>query len=288
MNKTLCKKTFEEKAIAIHGNKFNYSLVESYKKSDYITILCPTHGEYKQQVYRHLEGRECRKCRDEKQSVLKSIGTEEFIRRAKLIHFEKFDYSKVDYKNNHKNVIIICRKHGDFLQEPANHLSGKGCRRCAWAMDGITGTKLSQKRAEVYYLWNGIKQRCYNPKTKSYKRYGGRGINLSQEFHDYLEFEKYVKSLENYEFRKEKDLSLDRINNDGNYERGNLRWADRKTQGLNKSIVNKYGKVGIKQEPNGEWGFTIMISENGFCNIEEALTARNEYIKNHNLPHKIQ
>lgn len=53
-----------------------------------------------------------------------------FIEQAKLIHGEKYDYSKVDYKGTTKPVIIVCRKHGEFLQEPRYHIKGQGCRLC--------------------------------------------------------------------------------------------------------------------------------------------------------------
>jgi hypothetical protein len=53
-----------------------------------------------------------------------------FIVKAKKVHGDKYVYSKVDYTNNKIRVIITCPKHGDFLQTPNNHLSGKGCRHC--------------------------------------------------------------------------------------------------------------------------------------------------------------
>lgn len=56
--------------------------------------------------------------------------TEEFIQDAIKVHGEKFDYSKVDYKNNYTKVCIICPKHGEFFQKPNDHLCGKGCPKC--------------------------------------------------------------------------------------------------------------------------------------------------------------
>ena len=54
----------------------------------------------------------------------------EFIRRAKEIHGDKFNYDKVNYINGSTKVIITCPVHGDFLQTPSNHLNG-GCKKCA-------------------------------------------------------------------------------------------------------------------------------------------------------------
>ena len=61
----------------------------------------------------------------------KKLTTEEFIEKAKLIHGNKFDYSKVEYVNTSEKVCIICPKHGEFWQRPNDHLSGYGCKKCA-------------------------------------------------------------------------------------------------------------------------------------------------------------
>lgn len=55
---------------------------------------------------------------------------EEFIEKAREVHSDKFDYSKVDFKGVTKQVIITCPIHGDFLQEPRNHIKGMGCQKC--------------------------------------------------------------------------------------------------------------------------------------------------------------
>ena len=68
--------------------------------------------------------------------------TEEFIQKAKAIHGDKYDYSKVDYVNNRTKVTIICPKHGEFLQLPAEHLRGRGCSKCSRE---ISITKRSKK-----------------------------------------------------------------------------------------------------------------------------------------------
>ncbi len=58
--------------------------------------------------------------------------TQEFIEKAKLIHGDKYDYSKVEYVNTCTKVIIVCKEHGDFSQTPSNHLMGKGCIKCSY------------------------------------------------------------------------------------------------------------------------------------------------------------
>ena len=77
-----------------------------------------------------MSGRGCRKCQYDNLQLLKPFSDEVFIEQAKKIHGDKYDYSKVDYKNNHTEVIIICNKHGEFKQQPTVHLRGAGCKLC--------------------------------------------------------------------------------------------------------------------------------------------------------------
>lgn len=87
----------------------------------------------------------------------------------------------------------------------------------------------------LYNTWSNIKVRCYKTSDDHYKWYGARGITMSDEFKNNPQtFIDYIKSLPNYDKRTELKLELDRENNDGNYERGNLRWATRTEQNNNK------------------------------------------------------
>lgn len=70
--------------------------------------------------------------------------TEEFIEEAKKIHSNKFDYSKVDYKNAKTKVCIICPKHGEFWQTPHGHLRGYGCSKCRDEKSAKSKTKTTQ------------------------------------------------------------------------------------------------------------------------------------------------
>ena len=59
------------------------------------------------------------------------MNTALFIEKAKQVHVDKYDYSKVEYKNNSTKVTIICPEHGPFEQTPAAHWKGAGCPKCA-------------------------------------------------------------------------------------------------------------------------------------------------------------
>lgn len=82
-----------------------------------------------------------------------------------------------------------------------------------------------------YKVWAGMHRRCAVPSCKGYHRYGGRGITVCERWND---FETFLADMGN---RPSKEHSLDRKNNNGNYEPGNCRWATRKEQHENTSIV---------------------------------------------------
>ena len=130
MKKSLTKTSDEwiEEARKIHGDKYDYSKVEYKNAHTKVCIICPKHGEFWQTATKHITCKKsgCPICAREKQTLT----TEEFIRRAKQIHGNKYDYTKTKYVNQKTKVCIICPKHGEFWQLPNGHLEGKGCKYC--------------------------------------------------------------------------------------------------------------------------------------------------------------
>ena len=126
MSKRLTTQQFITKAQAIHGDKYNYSLVEYITSLSKVRILCPTHGIFEQRPSEHFRGKGCIEC-----SGSKRITTKQFITKAQKVHGNKYDYSLVEYKNNKTKVKIICPEHGIFEQKPESHTNQKqGCFKC--------------------------------------------------------------------------------------------------------------------------------------------------------------
>lgn len=141
----------------------------------------------------------------------------------------------------------------------------------------------------TYSFWRGIKQRCYNSNCKSFINYGGRGIILYKEWSDnFLPFYNYVMSLEN---AMVKLFTIDRINNNGNYEPNNIRWADRHTQSANRGMMpsNTSGYTGVDfRKSNGKWVAKIKVNYRliylgSFNTPCEAAISRDEYIIDNDL-----
>ena len=114
------------KAKLVHGDKYDYSKVDYVKDYIKVCIICPEHGEFWQRPHAHLQGQGCPKCKSKKQTCT----TDEFIAKAKKIHGDKYDYSKVKYIDTKSKVCVVCPEHGEFWQKPSNHLSGQGCPKC--------------------------------------------------------------------------------------------------------------------------------------------------------------
>jgi metal-responsive CopG/Arc/MetJ family transcriptional regulator len=121
--------TFIEEANAKHNNKFDYSKVIYKNSKTRIIVTCPEHGDIEITPHQHLTSPfGCQKCAGKYHR-----SQEEFIDEAIKKHGNSSGYSKVDYKNNHTNVIIYCKKHNiDFCQTPVLHLSGCGCTLCGY------------------------------------------------------------------------------------------------------------------------------------------------------------
>lgn len=107
-----------------------------------------------------------------------------------------------------------------------------GCyhSECVAKTNKNTKTTHGEKKTRLYRIWHGMKQRCFNPNDKDYEKYGGRGITICDEWkEDFCKFRDWA--LDN---GYSHELSIDRIENDGNYEPNNCRWATQSQQNSNR------------------------------------------------------
>lgn len=140
-------KEFIEDARKVHGNKYDYSKCNFIAVNDKVCIVCPIHGEFWQKPSEHLSGHGCFICGNSLKGDYARLTAEEFVRKARKIHGEKYNYSKAEYVNAQTKVCIACPVHGEFWQTPNSHLKGQGCPKC-----GREKSELSQRSTLDYVL----------------------------------------------------------------------------------------------------------------------------------------
>lgn len=160
---------FIEKAKKVHGNKYNYSKVEYINSQTKVCIICPEHGEFWQTPANHLQGQNCPKCSRFITHKKQKSNTENFIKRAKEIHGNKYDYSRVEYINNKTKVCIICPEHGEFWQRPDKHLFTKrGCPKCGKTQK-LTNEEFIEKAKLIHkdtYDYSNVEYKTYEQKIE--------------------------------------------------------------------------------------------------------------------------
>ena len=96
-----------------------------------VKIICKLHGEFFQTPQSHLRGSGCYECGLKKMSKSLKKPIEEFIKKCNEIHDWLYDYSKVKYDKLSDKIIIVCGKHGEFIQRAFSHQQGYGCSKCS-------------------------------------------------------------------------------------------------------------------------------------------------------------
>jgi hypothetical protein len=149
-DKVLAAKVFALRGTIAHQGKYSYSKVEYKNKDTKVLITCPEHGDFLQVPNSHVRGHGCSKCGDLATSEAKNYSTDSFIELAKGTHGSTYDYTQVQYVNSTTKVAIVCKEHGTFMQQPAEHLRGSGCSSCHnttdvlyfWRIEGTDTYKL--------------------------------------------------------------------------------------------------------------------------------------------------
>lgn len=133
---------FIKKANFVHNGYFSYDKCVFNGVSNKVNVTCPIHGDFEVKANNHLNGCNCKKCQKNgyKHKITKltkinastkKLTTEEFIKKAKEKHGNKYSYEKVIYEKSNKHVLVTCSIHGDFLITPNHLLSGRGCAKCS-------------------------------------------------------------------------------------------------------------------------------------------------------------
>ena len=146
----LTQEEFIQKVKEIHGDRYDYSKVEYVNYSTKICIIChekdefgEEHGEFWITPGNFLKNRNCPKC-----SKRERLTKDSFIKKAKSIHGDKYDYSKAEVYGVDSKIIIICPIHGPFEQTPYKHIQRQqGCPTCGNIQKG-----LSQRFSQVDFL----------------------------------------------------------------------------------------------------------------------------------------
>ena len=165
-----------------------------------------------------------------------------------------------------------------------------GLKSCGCQRKGINKTHGLESN-KFYHTWYAMVKRCNNLKSKDYKDYGARGITVCEEWLDIRNFTEWCNST----YPKLEGYTLDRINNDKGYSPENCTWSDKTAQVLNRRIMknNKSGYVGVIWHIRDKrWVVNIRISKKlinlgSFKDKIEAVLARDNYIIENGLPHKL-
>lgn len=114
----------------IYGDKYDYSLVSYVNSKTKVELICHKHGKFLISPVKHLCKQGCRKCGYEIVLSKNISNTQEFIKKSRLIHKNKYDYSLLKYECAMSKIKIICEEHGVFEQIASSHLNGSGCQKC--------------------------------------------------------------------------------------------------------------------------------------------------------------
>lgn len=209
MYKRKTKEQFISEAQALYGNRYDYSKVEYINACTKVCIICPKHGEFWQEPCNHLKGVEgCKKC------AKRFCDRDTFIEKAKRVHGNTYDYTRVVYNGSQVPVDIICPKHGIFRQKPSRHMIN-GCPTCAYERKRKGASKVgindvvNSKQYYSYFIWRGIVARACGERQKkvqpSYKE-----VSVCEEWLTYSKFKQWFDDPRNG-FQKGYQLDKDII-----------------------------------------------------------------------------
>lgn len=150
----------------------------------------------------------------------------------------------------------LCDCGNEVIVFPTNLKRGNtkscGCVRIETIL--ATKKKHGEKNTKLYGVWCGIRSRCNNPNNKEYHRYGGRGINVCDEWSEFVNFREWA-----YNNGYSENLSIDRIDNNGDYCPSNCKWSNRYEQANNTS-TNVFVEYNCQTHTLSEWAKMLNLN----------------------------
>jgi hypothetical protein len=281
----LKKKTTEQFILEsknIHGEKYDYSFTEYINNKSKVKIICPKHGIFEQAPSKHLQKRGCPKCANNiKKTSL------EFIKEAKNIHEDKYNYKKTVYENAFKKIVITCNIHGDFKQRPNNHLNDQGCPKCNFT-PVKSGMNKKYSKEKLIKIFNSIYHEKYDYTELNYTNYLNK-VNVICQKHG--KFQTYIKTHMkgigclkcNKEKRDEKIIEKFNEIHNNKYIYSEVKYLNNKEKV--EIICKKHGS--FTQTPSAHLsgqGCPVCQSSSGETKIENILKVFNiHYIKEHSF-----
>jgi hypothetical protein len=242
-NAKLNTETFIAKASELHNNKYDYSLVNYVNATTKIKIICPKHKLFEIIPVSHLQKQGCRQCGNERKATSHTYDLKEFIRLSRNIHGERYDYSKVIYKNAKEKVIIICKEigHGKFKQTPQAHFNkGNGCPLCNNTSIGETVITDYLKSKNIKFIPEKTFEDCIYVNKLRFDFYLPR-YNLAIEFDGRQHFEPVEKfgGLKEFKLTKARDKVKNNYCRDNNIDLLRISYKDiHKTRNILKDYLN--------------------------------------------------
>ncbi|MFA5626154.1 MAG: hypothetical protein WC965_01600 [Thiohalomonadaceae bacterium] len=141
---------FVKKAREVHGDLYDYSKVNYVNSKTPVTIVDPDYGEFTQTPNAHLRGRGSPERGRTQRAAANTYTTATFIEKAREVHGDLYDYSKVEYRGHDVPVCIVDREHGEFWQKPVGHLQGYGDKRRAAKKDQSAAETFEAKARQVH------------------------------------------------------------------------------------------------------------------------------------------
>ena len=186
--KAMTTEEFVGRARGVHGDQYDYSMTRYVNSTEKVVIGCPVHGPFEQLPLKHLQGRGCPhpECVAKKKAAAMARRAAEgrpgkldkntFVARARAVHGDFYDYSRVEYRNTKTKVEIVCPVHGSFFQTPEKHMAGSGCPSPACLKARMEVTNMAKYGTAWPLQSDAVKAKA---RATSLERYGAENVMQS-------------------------------------------------------------------------------------------------------------